>query len=199
MLIGLEVGEHTSARMAASAHLPVRAPIVAPRQAASQRSAMDNTGRLVKRARRAGLEVQPAEGAPVGSTPGVRKCGICRQPGHRMQTCPVASEQKKDSFTALIPSTDTFEDGAALFPPHDTEGYEGSGSNILVGTGHSDGEALSSLLTSRSSFTVGHDARDYASEYQQERDAAAILFGADGMGKRFKAAAPAGSSAESTV
>lgn len=35
--------------------------------------------------------VPPEDALP---TPGVRKCGICRLPGHRVQTCPMAKAQR---------------------------------------------------------------------------------------------------------
>ena len=85
-LLGLEVGEHTRVRMHAS-------DVVVDRPSASKRRRrMPSDGRLKRRAAKVGLQVQPS-GDDVEAPPGVRRCGICRMPGHKVQTCPAAKQQ----------------------------------------------------------------------------------------------------------
>lgn len=86
-LLGLEVGDHTRARLA------VEEAIEKPVGVKRRRRAGGEVSRLRRRAERLGLEVQPAGEEAAPPPPGLRRCGICRQPGHRVQTCPVAKQQ----------------------------------------------------------------------------------------------------------
>lgn len=87
-LLGLEVGDHTRARLSMSDVVVDRTQNVKRR-----RRAPSEASRLKRRAAKAGLHVQPVDGGDVDVAPGVRRCGICRMPGHKVQTCPAAKQQ----------------------------------------------------------------------------------------------------------
>lgn len=92
-LLGLESSELAREQASAAAEsLQTDRPTPAKRR----RRTHGDASRLKRRAEKLGLQVQSVvDESAAASTymPGVRRCGICRLPGHKVQTCPIAKQQ----------------------------------------------------------------------------------------------------------
>jgi hypothetical protein len=129
-LLGLESNELVREQASAAAEdLQSDRPTPAKRR---RRPTVDNS-RLKRRAEKMGLQVQPVvDETAVAATymPGVRRCGICRQPGHKVQTCPIAKQQ-----LAAASGDDKMLHNMYPGPSEDTHGGLDSGDG--VGAAHS--------------------------------------------------------------